>query len=254
LCFHVEVCIVVFGFLPNKKTMKLHARTSLRTLAALAAVAAASLLAACTTVYQPKGATGGYTDTRLTDNSYIVEFSGNGNTSKDAVWNYWLYRCADLTVQKGYAYFVALPKASASAPDEQADFRLAQDEPDAPEWVELKGGSGGGSGGYRAPTYIYVPGGGGTITTWHSKATILMFKTSTEPGARYSLRASAVMEALKPFVTSQGRSGTLTSEEIARRAMTFPDPVTEVQPASVPWSGGSGGRVEMRDLGGLLPK
>ena len=44
--------------------MKLHVRTSLRTLAALAAVAAASLLAACTTVYQPKGATGGYTDTR----------------------------------------------------------------------------------------------------------------------------------------------------------------------------------------------
>ena len=235
--------------------MKLHVRTSLRTVAALAAIAVAGLLGACTTVYQPKGATGGYADTRLTDNSYIVEFSGNGNTSKDAVWNYWLYRCADLTVQKGYAYFAVLPKASAAAPDDrQPVFRLAQDEADEPEWIELKGG-GGGSGGARAPTYIYVPGGGGgTITTWTSKATILMFKTSSEPGARYSLRASAVMEALKPFVASQGRSPTLTSEEIARRAMTFPDPVTEVQPASVPWSGGSGGRVEMKDLAGLLPK
>jgi hypothetical protein len=242
------------GFLQNEKTMKLHVRTSLGRGAALAVIALAGLLGACTTVYQPKGPTGGYTDTRLTDNSYIVEFSGNGNTSKDAVWNYWLYRCADLTVQKGYAYFAVLPKASAAAPDDQPVFRLAQNDTDEPEWIELKGGGGGGGGGARAPTYIYVPGGGGTITTWHSKATILMFKTSTEPGARYSLRASAVMEALKPFVTSQGRSGTLTSEEIARRAMTLPDPVTEAQPASVPWSGGSGGRVEMKDLGGLLPK
>jgi len=233
--------------------MKLHIRT---TVAALAVFALTGLLSACTTVYQPKGLTGGYTDTRLTDNSYVVEFSGNGNTSKDAVWNYWLYRCADLTVQKGYAYFAVLPKASAAAvPDDPPVFRLAQNDVDEPEWIELKGGGGGGGGGgARAPTYIYVPGGGGTITTWHSKATILMFKASTEPGARYSLRASAVMEALKPFIASQGRSGTLTSEEIVRRAMTLPDPVTEVQPASVPWSGGSGGRVEMKDLSGLLPK
>lgn len=236
--------------------MKLHVRTSLRTVAALATIAVAGLLGACTTMYQPRGATGGYADTRLTDNSYIVEFSGNGNTSKDAVRNYLLYRCADLVVQKGYTYFALLPKASAAAPSgQQPVFRLARNAADEPEWIELRGDEGkGGSDDGRAPTHTYVPGGGDATTTWTSKATILMFKTTTEPGARYSLRASAVMEALKPFIASQGRNPTLNSEEIARRAMTFPDPVTEMQPTSVPWSGGSGGRVEMKDLAGLLPK
>ena len=239
--------------------MKLHVRTSFRGVAALAALTIAGLLCACTTAYQPKGLTGGYSDTRLTDNSYIVEFSGNGNTSKDAVWNYWLYRCADLTVQKGYAYFAMVPKASAAAPDDRPALRLVQNDADPEDdagdsgWIELKGG-GGSSGGSRAPTYVYVPGGGGTVTTWHSKGTILMFKTSTEPGAQYSLRASAVMEALKPVIASQGRGGTLTTQEIVKRAMTLPNPVAEVQPASVPWSGGSGGRVEMKDLNGLLPE
>lgn len=228
--------------------MKLHTRISLRAVGAVAIMAVTGLLGACTTVYQPKGPTGGYTDTRLTDNSYVVEFSGNGNTSKEAVWNYWVYRCADLTVQKGYAYFAMLPKAGAAVSDDEADFRFAQNDANVPEWIELKGGGGGGT------TYIYVPGGGGTITTWHSKATILMFKTSTERGAQYSLRASAVMEALKPFIASQGRSGALTTEEIARRAMVFPEPTGQVQPAALPWSGGSGGRVELKDLDGLLPK
>ena len=219
--------------------MKPHTRTSLRTVAALAAITVAGFLGACTAMYQPRSATGGYTDTRLTDNSYIVEFSGNGNTSKEAVWNYWLYRCADLTVQKGYAYFAVLPKASTAALDDQQPiFRLAQNEAYESEQTKLKGAG----------------GGSGSITTWTSKAAILMFKTSSEPGARYSLRASAVMEALKPFVASPGRSPTLTSEEIARRAMTFPDLVTEAQPASAPWSGSSGGRVEMKDLADLLPR
>lgn len=211
-----------------------------------------SLLCACTTAYQPRGLTGGYSDTRLTDSSFIVEFSGNGNTSKDAVWNYWIYRCADLTAQKGYAYFTVLPKASAAPPDDLPALPLVHDAADEPEWIELKGGGGGSSAG-RAPIYVYVPGGGGTITTWHSKATVLMFKTSTEPGARYSLRASAVMEALKPFIASQGRRGALTAQEIVKRAMTLPSPVADVRPAAVPWSGASGGRVEMRDLAGLLP-
>ncbi|SFQ03584.1 hypothetical protein [Variovorax sp. 770b2] len=238
--------------------MKLHVRTSGRTIVVLAVIAVAGLLGACRTVYQPKGATGGYAEIRLTHNSYIVEFSGNGNTSKDAVWNYWLYRCAELAVQKNYSYFAVLPKASAAAPDDQQPpvFRPAQNETNEPEWIEPNGDGGqDGSGSARAPTYIFVPEGGGRpITTWTSKATILMFKTSSEPGARYSLRASAVMEALKPFVTSRGRSATLSSEEIARRAMTFPAPVTVVPPTSVPGAGGSVGRVEMKDLAGLLPK
>lgn len=230
--------------------MKFPASLPLRRLAASAVVAtAAGLLGACTTTYAPMGYAGGYRDTRVTDSSYVVEFSGNGNTSKEAVWNYWIYRCADLTQQKGFAYFSIEPKAGrADAGDADASLRLARhDDADVSEWVELKGAGAG-------TTYVYVPGGGGTVTTWHSKATILMFKTATEPGARFSLDAKAVTEALKPFIASQGRGGALTAEDIVRKAMTLPASQADIRPPAVPWSGGSGGRVEMKDLDGLLPK
>lgn len=227
--------------------MKRH-NNRIRGLAAAAIAAAAlGLLGACSTMYHPAGLTGGYTDTRVTANSYIVEFSGNGYTSKEAVWNFWIYRCADLTQQSGYAYFAIEPKGSAAQVDDApAVPRFVVDDGQPPEWIELKGGGG-------APTFVYVPGGGGTITTWRGKGTILMFKSATEPGAQYALKASAVMEALKPFMATQGRGNALTPEQLVKVAMAVPEPVAETSPPAVPWSGGSGGRVEMKDLSGLLP-
>ncbi len=62
----------------------------------------------CTTRYQPEGATGGYTDARLDSTTYSVSFRGNAYTSQDKVANYMLYRCAEVTEQAGYDYFVIL--------------------------------------------------------------------------------------------------------------------------------------------------
>ena len=223
-------------------------RSQLRTLAAAIAVSGCALLTACTTVYQPLGATGGYRDTRLSDNSYIVEFSGNGNTSKEAVWNYWIYRCADLTRQKGFSYFTVLPKAKTgdAGGGGWAVEREARNDAGDGEWTEMKGGGGG---------YVYIPSySGGRITTWRSSATILMFKSMDEPGARFALSATVVLDSLKSFVTSQGRDRTMSSEELVKRAITASIPIAGPQVPSVPWSGGAGGRVEMKDLGALLPE
>jgi hypothetical protein len=221
-------------------------RIQVRNFAALLAASVCTLLVACTTVYQPLGATGGYRDTRLSDNRYFVEFSGNGNTSKEAVWNYWIYRCADLTRQKGFAYFTVLPKAKTSAADADAPtLRIARDDSAGGELVEMKGSAG---------SYVYVPSyGGGQITSWRSSATIVMFKSLDEPGAAYSLKASVVLESLKSFITTQGRDRTLASEDLIRRAMAASIPTSD-SASPMPWSGGAGGSVEMQDLGGLLPQ
>jgi hypothetical protein len=76
----------------------------------LAPVAAALVVAACTTAtpYQPlgtRGASGGYTEQRIETNRYRVAFVGNDYTSRQRVENYLLYRAAELTLANGYDGF-----------------------------------------------------------------------------------------------------------------------------------------------------
>ena len=71
----------------------------------------AALLASCMTPtpYQPDIAgqkiSGGYSEARIADNRYQVNFSGNTLTSRDRVEGYLLYRAAELTLEKGYDWF-----------------------------------------------------------------------------------------------------------------------------------------------------
>lgn len=64
------------------------------------------VLSACVTKYQPAGLTGGYSEMQLNNNAYQVHFSGNGYTSSNTVKAYLLRRCAELTIEKGYKYFI----------------------------------------------------------------------------------------------------------------------------------------------------
>jgi hypothetical protein len=63
------------------------------------------LLAGCMTAYQPRGMTGGYEEQKLDEDMYRVSFYGNGNTPRAAVLKYFLYRCAELTLERGFQYF-----------------------------------------------------------------------------------------------------------------------------------------------------
>ena len=63
------------------------------------------LLINCSTPYQPKGVLGGYSEERILDNLYRVEYEGNQHSKPEKVQNYLLYRCAELTQEMGYDYF-----------------------------------------------------------------------------------------------------------------------------------------------------
>jgi len=65
-------------------------------------------LAGCSTPYQKSGLGGGYTDMALNENTYLVSFRGNGLTTAGTVRKYLLRRSAELTLQKGYDYFIIL--------------------------------------------------------------------------------------------------------------------------------------------------
>ena len=71
----------------------------------------AIVLSGCATGYQPYSITGGYKNQQVGPNRYYVEFYGNGNTNRDTVFAYWLYRCAELTQEKGFDYFIIVSDA-----------------------------------------------------------------------------------------------------------------------------------------------
>jgi len=62
----------------------------------------------CSTPYQPKGSIGGYSEEKILDNLYRVEFEGNQHSKPEKIQNYLLYRCAELTQEMGYEYFAII--------------------------------------------------------------------------------------------------------------------------------------------------
>src|SRR5690348_14051873 len=64
------------------------------------------LLSGCATPYQPLDANGGYTELAYNKETYYVSFTPNGYTSHETAQNYLLRRAAEITLSKGYRYFI----------------------------------------------------------------------------------------------------------------------------------------------------
>lgn len=84
----------------------------------LLVVLAAAALSACATAtpYQAAGAQGaagyGYAERQIETNRYSISFSGNSLTERDTVESYMLFRAAELTLEKGYDYFITAQRAT----------------------------------------------------------------------------------------------------------------------------------------------
>src|SRR3546814_2342802 len=74
----------------------------------VAALACAAGLAACVSVtpYQPASKGYGYSEQRIENNRFRINFAGNSDTPKQTVETYLLFRAAELTLKSGYDYFV----------------------------------------------------------------------------------------------------------------------------------------------------
>lgn len=88
-------------------------RSPIRRLALAATAALALATSGCamrSTPYQPLHSSsrisGGYSDVRIDETHYRVSFAGNRLTSRERVESYLLFRAAELTLLKGYSYFV----------------------------------------------------------------------------------------------------------------------------------------------------
>lgn len=90
-------------------------------------IAALSLivLCGCATPYDAEGPTGGYSETELEPGIWRVQFLANIHTNRETVQTYWLYRAAELTLQKGFDGFeiispIQLGSGSAKSGDQAA--------------------------------------------------------------------------------------------------------------------------------------
>lgn len=66
---------------------------------------AAMLMIGCATGYQPKGLTGGYSETRLSERAFEVSFQGNGYTNQLTARRGAMHRAAEIALQFGYYGF-----------------------------------------------------------------------------------------------------------------------------------------------------
>ncbi len=82
-----------------------------------------SITVSCATKYKKHGYTGGYTDFKIGSDIYKVNFHGNGYTSQDTVYRYFLRRCAELTLENGYEYFAFVESDSSITTDPNYSFR-----------------------------------------------------------------------------------------------------------------------------------
>ena len=76
------------------------------------------LLAGCATPYrQVEGITliGGCRTTEIGTDAFKIYCSGNGYTSRDRIRLYVMYRCAEVTLEKGADYFVEVEEMQTSA-------------------------------------------------------------------------------------------------------------------------------------------
>ncbi|MFP4687958.1 MAG: CC0125/CC1285 family lipoprotein [bacterium] len=64
------------------------------------------LLTGCASGYHEFAATGGYSEFKLQDNTWVVSYSGNGYTPSDQAGEYTLVRAAEIAQAEGFDYFL----------------------------------------------------------------------------------------------------------------------------------------------------
>ncbi len=74
----------------------------------LATVCTILMLSACATPYGKYGIAGGYTDSRIDENTFSISVDTNGFTNQQTTSMHAMYRAAELTVENGYDYFVII--------------------------------------------------------------------------------------------------------------------------------------------------
>jgi len=195
-------------------------------------------LLSCATPYTSHSVLGGFSEERISDTRYRVRFDGNGFATKDRVWYFWIYRCAELTKQKGFTYFTYDTTTGSS----RSHFNGSSDQ-------DRYGGAayqpaGGRNVRNHAQPALYRPGGAGPLvrakggggytyyyyttqtTTWHSNAIVTMMNEI--PIKTVVLEAQSILDDVGPYVFSNGDLPPVPRETLFNNASCILGPTLKV--------------------------
>lgn len=82
--------------------------TNVKNFQALILLLVVILISGCATGYQAQGFKGGFSETQLDHNVFVVTFKGNGFTSLETASDFSLLRSAELALKNGYKYFAVI--------------------------------------------------------------------------------------------------------------------------------------------------
>lgn len=71
-----------------------------------------AMLTGCATTYGPKESMGGYSEKEIDPTMVEVTFEGNQYNKAEQIRTYLTYRCAELTLEKGFSYFLIMEDKS----------------------------------------------------------------------------------------------------------------------------------------------
>jgi hypothetical protein len=74
----------------------------------IANAVAAMALCGCVSAYAPSSISGGFDQRQVSEVVWRISYFGNAYTSVETVQTYWLYRCAEITLEQGYNGFQIL--------------------------------------------------------------------------------------------------------------------------------------------------
>jgi len=143
-------------------------------------------IAACSTPYQATFLSGGYSEKQLEPEVWQIEFGGNGLTTQETVQTYWLYRSAQLTLEKGYDGFEIVSNTN-----------LVLAEPPS---IEIAAAAGGGAHYTYHPVYIpmYTGGDSGPKYTVNGNIRLLRAPIQAKPPKVFD--AAQLKTTLEPYV------------------------------------------------------
>ena len=91
------------------------------------------LTTACATSYHPRSLSGGFWETRVSENVFRVRFDGNGYTSMEQATDFTLLRSAEVTLEAGFTHFIIVEETSDF--DVETYFDPGRPDPAAPGGV-----------------------------------------------------------------------------------------------------------------------
>lgn|SRR5579872_3770370 len=189
--------------------------------------AAAITLVSCATPYQDYGLTGGAETKELRPDVFRVSFGGNGFTTRESVQVYWLKRCADLAIEKGFTGFEILsdmqfamrlpstkdrvtPRLQSSLASLNTEIPVSRGEAaDFSVWRPYEQPAGQSDEPTRMAAAVFIYGGGASIPKPALEGDVHLLTGPVESAPPKVFNAKALLAQLDPLINGEKCGGNI---------------------------------------------